>query len=161
MADEEISEEAASYRHLLDINWNDVAENLIKSRLLLTALELHIELIENGRELAVLRDFFSNPGNFEKETSAIHREPSPLPLSSGIVNKTLLNMLAKVILCVYSCKVYIVVEHVIDKFGNFSKLFINNSKNLYTFSILLSHSCLRSFGFYLGFIENGGFFIEW
>lgn len=80
MADAEVNEEAAGYRHLLDINWNDVADNLIKSRLLLTALELHTELIENGRELPVLRDFFSNPGNFENEAP---REPSPLSFALG------------------------------------------------------------------------------
>lgn len=84
MADEEISEEAAGYRHLLGVNWSGVAENLIKSRLLLTALELHTELIENGRELPVLRDFFSNPGNFEKGTP---REPSPLSFALGEVEQ--------------------------------------------------------------------------
>ena len=76
MAEEQaISDEAAGYRHLLDINWTEVADNLIKSRLLLTALELHTELIENGREVPFLRDFFSNPGNFDFESG---RAPSPI-----------------------------------------------------------------------------------
>ncbi len=80
MAEEAISEEAAGYRHLLDINWTEVGDNLIKSRLLLTALELHTELLENGREVPCLRDFFSNPGNFEFESL---RAPSPISLPLG------------------------------------------------------------------------------
>ncbi|XP_046842771.1 RAB11-binding protein RELCH homolog [Xenia sp. Carnegie-2017] len=76
MAEEQVlSEEAAGYRHLLDVNWIEVANHLIKSRLLLTALELHTELLENGRELPLLRDFFSNPGNFQFESV---RPPSPI-----------------------------------------------------------------------------------
>lgn len=87
--DHAIREEAAGYRHLLDINWAEVADNLIKSRLLLTALELHTELLENGREVPSLRDFFSNPGNFEVESV---RAPSPIafPLGNRKSNRLLL-----------------------------------------------------------------------
>uniref|UniRef100_UPI00358F7929 RAB11-binding protein RELCH homolog isoform X2 n=1 Tax=Myxine glutinosa TaxID=7769 RepID=UPI00358F7929 len=42
-----------------------LAEHLLRERLLLSALELHAELLERGCELPNLRDFFSNPGNFE------------------------------------------------------------------------------------------------
>nr|CAI9691564.1 unnamed protein product [Rangifer tarandus platyrhynchus] len=38
---------------------------LLRDQYLLTALELHTELLESGRELPGLRDYFPNPGNFE------------------------------------------------------------------------------------------------
>lgn len=44
---------------------DEVAEVLLQEKLILTALELHTELLENGKEIAKLRDYFSNPGNFE------------------------------------------------------------------------------------------------
>lgn len=50
------------------ISYNEVASKLINDRLLLTALELHTELIEAGKELRILRDFFSNPANFELQS---------------------------------------------------------------------------------------------
>ena len=43
-----------------------VANRLLDDHLFLTALELHMELLESGRELGRLRDFFSNPANFER-----------------------------------------------------------------------------------------------
>ena len=46
-------------------NYVDIARKLLNDKLLLTALELHTELLESGKELALLKDFFSNPGNFE------------------------------------------------------------------------------------------------
>ena len=49
-----------------DLNWDAIASKLLKDKLTLTALELHTELVEAGRELPRLRDFFSNPGNFER-----------------------------------------------------------------------------------------------
>lgn len=51
-------------------NWyNEFADKLISGNFLLTALEFHAELIESGRELPRLKDFFSNPGNFENLAS--------------------------------------------------------------------------------------------
>lgn len=50
------------------ISYHEIAAKLVNDRLLLTALELHTELVESGRELPVLRDYFSNPGNFEVQT---------------------------------------------------------------------------------------------
>ncbi|XP_018583392.1 RAB11-binding protein RELCH homolog [Scleropages formosus] len=44
-----------------------VAAQLLRDQYILTALELHTELLESGRELPRLRDYFSNPGNFEKQ----------------------------------------------------------------------------------------------
>lgn len=53
------------------ISYNDIASKLINDRLLLTALELHTELIEAGKELRILRDFFSNPANFELQSHEV------------------------------------------------------------------------------------------
>ena len=46
--------------------WDDIAAKLLQEKLLLTALELHTELTEAGYELPRLRDYFSNPANFEQ-----------------------------------------------------------------------------------------------
>ncbi|XP_073406289.1 RAB11-binding protein RELCH isoform X3 [Dendrobates tinctorius] len=56
-----------------------VAAQLLRDQLLLTALELHTELLETGRELPRLRDYFSNPGNFERPTAGA-------PPTTGISN---------------------------------------------------------------------------
>ncbi|KAL1489480.1 hypothetical protein ABEB36_014368 [Hypothenemus hampei] len=50
------------------LSYNEIAEKLLEDRLFLSALELHTELIEAGKELRILRNFFSNPGNFEAST---------------------------------------------------------------------------------------------
>ncbi|XP_071495307.1 RAB11-binding protein RELCH homolog [Diadema antillarum] len=50
-----------------ELNYDSIAVKLLKDNLLLSALELHTELTENGRQLPRLRDYFSNPGNFEKQ----------------------------------------------------------------------------------------------
>ena len=42
--------------------------------MVLTALELHTELIESGRELHRLRDYFSNPGNFERQDISLQQQ---------------------------------------------------------------------------------------
>lgn len=49
-----------------EISWDNVATKLIKDNFILTALELYTEFIESGRDLPRLRDYFSNPGNFER-----------------------------------------------------------------------------------------------
>lgn len=53
------------------MSYNDVASKLLKDKLLLTALELHTELLESGKEVKELKDFFSNPGNFESQTQDV------------------------------------------------------------------------------------------
>uniref|UniRef100_A0A3B3S7K5 RAB11 binding and LisH domain, coiled-coil and HEAT repeat containing n=1 Tax=Paramormyrops kingsleyae TaxID=1676925 RepID=A0A3B3S7K5_9TELE len=45
-----------------------IAAQLLRDQYILTALELHTELLESGRELPRLRDYFSNPGNFERQS---------------------------------------------------------------------------------------------
>ncbi|KAK4876752.1 hypothetical protein RN001_009258 [Aquatica leii] len=69
------------------ISYHDIASKLINDRLLLTALELHTELVESGKELKLLRDYFSNPGNFEIHSqqdspSLISRSGSQVTLDS-------------------------------------------------------------------------------
>uniref|UniRef100_A0A8C5PSV8 LisH domain and HEAT repeat-containing protein KIAA1468 n=1 Tax=Leptobrachium leishanense TaxID=445787 RepID=A0A8C5PSV8_9ANUR len=63
-----------------------VAAQLLRDQLLLTALELHTELLETGRELPRLRDYFSNPGNFERPAAG--PAPSiPNPSTGGQLNR--------------------------------------------------------------------------
>ncbi|XP_072234145.1 RAB11-binding protein RELCH homolog isoform X3 [Leuresthes tenuis] len=45
-----------------------IATQLLRDQYILTALEFHTELLEAGRELPRLRDYFSNPGNFERQS---------------------------------------------------------------------------------------------
>ncbi|KAJ8973750.1 hypothetical protein NQ317_018337 [Molorchus minor] len=45
------------------ITYEEIAYKLIQDRFLLTALELHRELSESGRELKQLKEYFLNPGN--------------------------------------------------------------------------------------------------
>ncbi|KAJ8336724.1 hypothetical protein SKAU_G00379440 [Synaphobranchus kaupii] len=45
-----------------------IAAQLLRDQYILTALEFHTELLECGRELPRLRDYFSNPGNFERQS---------------------------------------------------------------------------------------------
>jgi len=44
---------------------DEIAKKLLDGRFYLSALEFHTELIEAGKELSRLKEFFSNPGNFE------------------------------------------------------------------------------------------------
>ena len=66
MADSDEEVEAIKPR-LIASDFDAFAEKLLKHHLLLTALELHTELVEVGLEIPRLRDFFSNPGNFERQ----------------------------------------------------------------------------------------------
>ncbi|XP_065064241.1 RAB11-binding protein RELCH homolog [Rhopilema esculentum] len=72
-----------------DVEINEVARRLLRWKFLLSALEVHCELCERGRELPLLRDFFSNPGNFETNSrydgisiSSVRRSASNLTLDS-------------------------------------------------------------------------------
>ena len=47
-------------------DWDKISGKLLEHNFLLTALELYTESLEAGRELNLLKSFFSNPGNFEK-----------------------------------------------------------------------------------------------
>lgn len=64
------------------ISYEEIATKLLNEKLLLTALELHAELCEAGKELPILREFFSNPNHFESQS--IKPEPyTPMPRSSS------------------------------------------------------------------------------
>ncbi|KAH9515544.1 hypothetical protein Btru_011362, partial [Bulinus truncatus] len=66
----------------IDISWDNIAAKLLKDNYILTALELYTEFIESGRDLPRLRDYFSNPGNFERTKEDT---PSPtLPRTSSV-----------------------------------------------------------------------------
>ncbi|EFN67746.1 LisH domain and HEAT repeat-containing protein KIAA1468 [Camponotus floridanus] len=66
----------------MSISYEEMATKLLNEKLLLTALELHAELCEAGKELPILKEFFSNPNNFEN--SNIKPEPfTPMPRSSS------------------------------------------------------------------------------
>ena len=58
------------------VDWDEIAGVLLEKRFYLTALELHTELLEGGRENRRLGDFFSNPGNFEPATPSSIARPS-------------------------------------------------------------------------------------
>ncbi|XP_072747447.1 RAB11-binding protein RELCH homolog isoform X2 [Anoplolepis gracilipes] len=65
----------------MSVSYEEMATKLLNEKLLLTALELHAELCEAGKELPILREFFSNPNNFE---NSIKPEPyTPMPRSSS------------------------------------------------------------------------------
>ncbi|XP_023368130.1 lisH domain and HEAT repeat-containing protein KIAA1468 homolog [Otolemur garnettii] len=62
-----------------------IAAQLLRDQYLLTALELHTELLESGRELPRLRDYFSNPGNFERQSGTPPgMGPPGVPGAAGI-----------------------------------------------------------------------------
>ncbi|CAH2002758.1 unnamed protein product [Acanthoscelides obtectus] len=65
-----------------NITYNEIAGKLLQDKFLLTALELHTELVEAGKEIRQLKDFFSNPGNFEFQT---HDLPTHLTRSGSQV----------------------------------------------------------------------------
>ncbi|XP_067136954.1 RAB11-binding protein RELCH homolog [Centruroides vittatus] len=66
-----------------ELTFDRIAWKLLKDNFILTALEFHTELVEGGRELPRLRDYFSNPGNFEKQTNEVSSSPV-LPRTSSI-----------------------------------------------------------------------------
>ncbi|XP_051970628.1 RAB11-binding protein RELCH homolog isoform X1 [Xyrauchen texanus] len=64
-----------------------IAAQLLRDQYILTALELHTELLEAGRELPRLRDYFSNPGNFERQSGtppACKEQGGPLNRAGSI-----------------------------------------------------------------------------
>ncbi|XP_047382261.1 RAB11-binding protein RELCH isoform X3 [Sciurus carolinensis] len=62
-----------------------IAAQLLRDQYLLTALELHTELLESGRELPRLRDYFSNPGNFERQSGTPPGMGAPgIPGAAGL-----------------------------------------------------------------------------
>ena len=48
---------------------DEIARRLLHGKFLLSALEFHTELTEIGQEIPRLKEFFSNPGNFEVQST--------------------------------------------------------------------------------------------
>uniref|UniRef100_A0A3B3S1I6 RAB11 binding and LisH domain, coiled-coil and HEAT repeat containing n=1 Tax=Paramormyrops kingsleyae TaxID=1676925 RepID=A0A3B3S1I6_9TELE len=65
-----------------------IAAQLLRDQYILTALELHTELLEAGRELPRLRDYFSNPGNFERQSGTPPACKEPVLGPAGQLNRT-------------------------------------------------------------------------
>lgn len=59
-------------------DWEAFATALLEDGLALTALELYTELLESGKEVQCLKDYFSNPGNFERIIPQAHSGTSLL-----------------------------------------------------------------------------------
>lgn len=59
------------------ISYDTIAKQLLTDGLILSALELHTELQELGKPLPYLRDYFSNPGNFERTKQSDLSSTSP------------------------------------------------------------------------------------
>jgi hypothetical protein len=49
---------------------DQIAKILLAENFILTALELHTELMESGQQVKRLSDYFSNPVNFESVSNA-------------------------------------------------------------------------------------------
>ena len=68
-----LEKEYATNSVLHNHSWyNDVADKLLSENFYLTALEFYAELTECGKELPKLKDFFSNPLNFEQGSLSKH-----------------------------------------------------------------------------------------
>ena len=57
-------------------DWEEVACTLLEGGFVLTALELYTELLECGQEVSQLRNYFSNPGNFEHSVPHVISGPA-------------------------------------------------------------------------------------
>ncbi|KAL4635136.1 hypothetical protein GN956_G14093 [Arapaima gigas] len=64
-----------------------IAAQLLRDQYILTALEFHTELLEAGRELPRLRDYFSNPGNFERQSGTPPASKEPGLGAGGQLNR--------------------------------------------------------------------------
>lgn len=80
-------------------SYGDIAKKLLDDRLLLTALELHYELVEAGKELPGLREFFSNPSNFEHSSPQNDNISITLSMGKTSLYPVLLFMLISYCVC--------------------------------------------------------------
>ena len=67
----------------MTISHQSIAEKLIKDGFILTALELHTELLESGKELKYLKDYFENSKNFSCSEDVVSNLQSPETPSKG------------------------------------------------------------------------------
>ncbi len=56
---------SSSPRGVSTRDWEELSSALLEDGFILTALELYTELLEAGKDVPSLKDYFSNPGNFE------------------------------------------------------------------------------------------------
>ncbi|VDK80169.1 unnamed protein product [Dibothriocephalus latus] len=73
----------------VSIESDGLAKYLLKENLLLTALEYHYELLERGKMVECLKDFFENPSNFDTFENF---QPPEAPLKSCVSVSTLDSM---------------------------------------------------------------------
>ena len=66
------------------LHWDDIAKKLLQERLLLTALELHTELVEAGHQLPRLTEYFSNPAHFDLYSIKSSSDAPPGVTSSSL-----------------------------------------------------------------------------
>ena len=59
------------------VDYQCLADQLLKDGFLLTALEFHTELLERGRTLKNLQIFFEDSTNFETFTRKLNNSPAP------------------------------------------------------------------------------------
>ena len=62
-----------------------IADKLLEEGLLLTALEFHTELLESGKELKSLKEFFSDSQNFSSGTESQSRSGPEISRSESQV----------------------------------------------------------------------------
>ena len=62
-------ESPISPKHSNAEDLDEIARRLLHGKFLLSALEFHTELTEIGQEIPRLKEFFSNPGNFEVQST--------------------------------------------------------------------------------------------
>ena len=67
----------------MTLSHENIAEGLLKEGFLLTALEFHTELFESGKEINVLKDFFSDSNNFKSIENVHGLFQSPETPSKG------------------------------------------------------------------------------
>ena len=65
------------------VTCQNVADKLIEEGFLLTALEFHAELLESGRELKTLSEFFSNPNSLLSPEDAAQQQSPETPGKTG------------------------------------------------------------------------------
>ena len=86
VAPEELSPDVGGGSHDR-ISYDDVSRQLIKDGFILTALELHTELQEIGKPVGYLKDYFSNPGNFERtKPPDVQSTSPPVGLRKFLIN---------------------------------------------------------------------------
>ena len=59
------------------VEYQSLADRLLRDGFLLTALEFQTELVERGKSLKSLQKFFEDSSNFETYTRKLEKSPAP------------------------------------------------------------------------------------